>query len=109
PAPGVSVGRAGRGVVPEELRTSAPPSGDERLLPAFEALADPDVLTVSVDVFDTLLWRRVAEPVDAFVLLGEQLAGELALADDVTPAVFAKLRAAAENRAREVSTARGGG
>src|SRR5437879_5074605 len=94
--PGAGTGGANRGVAPEELRPQEPLSADQRLAPAFEALADGSLQAVSVDVFDTLLWRAVAEPVDAFVLLGERLAAAGALADDAPPAVFAKLREAAE-------------
>ncbi|MDX6644206.1 MAG: hypothetical protein QOD76_2168, partial [Solirubrobacteraceae bacterium] len=106
---GAGVGDTARGVAPEQLRASAPASEDSRLAPAFEALGAPGVEAVSVDVFDTLLWRKLPEPVDAFVLLGQRLAADGALADDVTPGVFAKLREAAEKRAREVSSGRGRG
>lgn len=54
---------------------------------------------LSVDVFDTLLWRAVPEPVDAFGLVGEaqQAAGHLAVSAEGFPA----LRAGAEAMARE--------
>src|SRR5205807_1711323 len=104
---GTSVGGTRHGVAPEQLRASTASIVDQRLAPAFDALADGGLKAVSVDIFDTLLWRKVAEPVDAFVLLGERLAADGMLADDVTPAVFAKLRAAAERRARDVSRAGG--
>ena len=38
------------------------PTTDARLAPAFDALATGRVRVLSVDVFDTLLFRRVAEP-----------------------------------------------
>lgn len=53
---------------------------------------------LSLDVFDTLLWRVVPEPVDAFPLVGRSLsaAGHLQLPAEA----FAPLRVAAEGRAR---------
>lgn len=56
------------------------------------------VKVLSLDVFDTLLWRVVPEPVDAFPLVGRSLlaAGHL----QVPAEAFAPLREAAEARAR---------
>lgn len=82
---------------------------DARLAPAYAALAGEDISVVSVDVFDTLLWRKVPEPADAFPLVGQRLADHGALADDVWPRVFAELRVAAEKRARAAQRAAGGG
>src|SRR5690242_18249715 len=48
-------------------------SADARLTHAFALVADPSVRVVSFDVFDTLLFRAVAEPEDAFELLGARL------------------------------------
>ncbi len=76
------------------------PTTDARLAPAFDALATGRVRVLSVDVFDTLLFRRVAEPVDAFELIGARLRERGALSPDTTPAVFAHVRRAAERRAR---------
>ncbi|HEX2191660.1 MAG TPA: HAD hydrolase-like protein [Acidimicrobiales bacterium] len=55
---------------------------------------------LSLDVFDTLVWRTVPEPVDAFVLLGENLRTQGVLRDGVPPELFARLRERAELRAR---------
>jgi FMN phosphatase YigB (HAD superfamily) len=96
-----------------ELLGPQPPaagqSADARLAPAFSALDGDDIAVVSVDVFDTLLWRRVAEPENAFALVGARLAQRGMLADDVWPDVFAGLRAEAEERARAAQRAAGGG
>jgi FMN phosphatase YigB (HAD superfamily) len=73
---------------------------DRRLGPALSALAAGQVKVLSVDVFDTLLWRRVPEPKDAFLLLGRRLAAEGRLAAHVNPVAFAELRHAAEKAAR---------
>lgn len=90
------------------LRRCAPPSPmnpptpaicDARLTPAVRILEDEPIAVLSLDVFDTLLWRRVGEPVDVFHLVGHQLR-ERGLFDELEPAVFARLRCAAEARAR---------
>jgi FMN phosphatase YigB (HAD superfamily) len=87
----------------------APPVPDARLGPAFAELAQDGVAVLSLDVFDTLLWRRVAEPADAFVLVAHRLRGRGALAAGVTVEEFALLRRAAEKRAREQRRERGEG
>ncbi|MDP9019918.1 MAG: HAD family hydrolase, partial [Actinomycetota bacterium] len=56
---------------------------------------------LSLDVFDTLLWRVVPEPVDAFLLVGRALEAEGHLR--VPPEGFARLREAAEVEARATS------
>lgn len=65
-----------------------------------------DLLTV--DVFDTLLWRTVPAPADAFVLMGERLRERGMLADAVTPIGFMRLRQAAERAARQRASAQRG-
>lgn len=55
---------------------------------------------LSLDIFDTLLWRTVPEPVDAFVLLGHRLHELGKLSSRVSVPVFARLRQEAEARAR---------
>lgn len=86
--------------------TAEPPSNesspDVRIAQALEILRREPISVLSLDVFDTLLWRMVPEPVDAFVLLGRHLGDLGHLADHVTPALFARLRQHAEGRAREV-------
>ena len=72
-----------------------------RLKEAFRLVSDPVVSVLSLDVFDTLIWRKVAEPVDAFVLVGERLRDETLTVNHVDSAVFQRLRVAAERRARE--------
>lgn len=88
---------------------TAPSSDDVRLEPAFEAVASGRLRALSVDVFDTLLFRRVTDPVDAFELVGRRLREQGALAAGRTPAVFARAREAAEARARERRRAAGDG
>ncbi len=74
---------------------------DHRLMAAKEGLAVGRYQALSVDVFDTLLWRCVPEPADVFMVLGRQLAAAGRLAAHVAPAAFADLRRLAERAARE--------
>lgn len=68
------------------------------------SLLDSDLADgLCLDVFDTLLFRTVPEPVQAFLVLGARLAEEGRLPVGVTPHVFAQLRVEAERRARERS------
>lgn len=64
-------------------------------------LAQGRVRVLSVDVFDTLLWRRVPEPFDLFLVLGQDLAEAGKLASEVSVTGFAELRRTAERAARE--------
>ncbi|MDP9408248.1 MAG: HAD hydrolase-like protein, partial [Actinomycetota bacterium] len=57
---------------------------------------------VSVDVFDTLVWRTVAEPVHAFPMVADRLREEELLAPHVTSESFFHLRIRAEEQARAV-------
>ena len=94
-----------------EARARPPaPDGDARLVPAFERLAGDERLRVlSLDVFDTLLFRKLHEPIDAFPLIAVRLRERGALAEGVTPELFARLRRAAEERARRRLREQGGG
>ena len=60
-----------------------------------------DVDVLSLDVFDTLLLRRVARPVDAFVVLGARLDALGTLPRGVSAETFARLRRDAELQARK--------
>ena len=73
---------------------------DVRLNQAHGLLEQGAFDVLSLDIFDTLLWRMVPEPVDAFVLLGERLDERGVLNSQVTPQLFARLREQAERRAR---------
>lgn len=76
-------------------------SEDSRLGAALKLLAREPISVLSLDVFDTLLWRVVPEPVDAFVLLGRRLRDLGHLPHHVSPDLFARLRETAEARARD--------
>jgi FMN phosphatase YigB (HAD superfamily) len=73
---------------------------DARLTRAISLLSNPDVRVLSLDVFDTLVWRRAPEPVDVFPMIAPRLRERGHLTEQVTPRVFQKLRIAAEARAR---------
>ena len=71
----------------------------------WDAVARPSVTVVTTDVFDTLVWRQVPEPVHAFPIVGTRLAEARLLADGVSPTGFGALRRQAEVRARELLAA----
>lgn len=64
-------------------------------------LAAGGLQVLSLDVFDTLIWRRMPEPADVFLLLARDLAARGHLAPHVSPVQFVELRRAAERAARE--------
>ena len=83
--------------------------GDARLGHAWSHLDSGGADALSVDVFQTLLWRLVPEPAHAFLLLGERLAAAGRLPADVTSGQFAHFRMLAEEQARrQVLASRGG-
>jgi len=73
---------------------------DVRLREVWSLLESGGAEALTLDVFDTLLWRTVPEPKHAFLLLGQRLADAGALPDAVTPGQFARLRVQAEHQAR---------
>ena len=75
-------------------------ASDPRLQRAWQLLQSPGVAALSLDVFDTVLWRAVPEPVQAFALLGRRLQDRSLLPSDVSPEGFASLRILAERAAR---------
>ncbi|MHB1533665.1 MAG: HAD family hydrolase [Acidimicrobiales bacterium] len=86
---------------PAPTAAQLPDGQDHRLTDAYRRLADGAVSLLCLDVFDTLLWRRVPRPSDAFVLLARRLADKGYLSTWHTPVSFRRLRMAAELRARE--------
>ncbi len=75
-------------------------SDDLRLVEAFRVLEREQISVLSLDVFDTLVWRIVPEPVDAFLLLGQRLHDRGHLSPHVPVELFARLRERAERKAR---------
>ncbi len=74
---------------------------DLRLLQIAEISAKPAIKAVSTDIFDTLVWRGVPRPVDAFIAVADRLRGLGMLSDTLAPEAFAALRREAETTARE--------
>ena len=94
-SPGVPVALA----MPSPTRPG-PAATDARLVEAVELVTGGDVSVLSLDVFDTLLWRKVPEPMAAFALLGARLHDTGVLARDLDIGGFAELRSRAESAAR---------
>ena len=74
---------------------------DARLLDIVEWIDRGSFDVLTLDVFDTVLWRKVYEPVDAFVLFGEQLRRDGVIPASMSGDVFAVLRRSAEELARK--------
>ena len=64
------------------------------------AIAERSCAVLTLDVFDTILWRRVPRPADAFVLLAEALRRSGACPAWITGATFRHMRITAEAEAR---------
>jgi len=92
---------------PRSLDAAASRLDDHRLEELEATLRAPGVSVLSLDCFDTLLWRRVPKPTDAFLLLGEELVARSALAGGISAKTFANMRIAAEAIARSRKTRQG--
>jgi FMN phosphatase YigB (HAD superfamily) len=64
-------------------------------------IADKSCSVLSLDVFDTVLWRRVPRPTDMFGILGARLRASGRCPAWVTDATFRRMRIIAEQKARE--------
>ncbi len=85
---------------PTDTAPAPPEIQDVRLVPVWDAISSPAVKAVSTDVFDTLLWRTVPEPIDAFPVVARRLRERGLLCPDLDVHGFARLREAAERRVR---------
>src|SRR4051794_10048155 len=85
------------------------PCADARLAEAFALVESDEIAVLSLDVFDTVLWRKVAEPREAFDLIAARLRARGALAPGIDDAEWATLRREAEKRARAEKRDRGEG
>ncbi|MEU8798982.1 HAD family hydrolase [Spirillospora sp. NPDC048819] len=70
-------------------------------------IADRTCSLLSLDIFDTVLWRRVPRPTDTFALLGSRLRDAGLCPPWMTDATMRRLRIAAENTARRSRDALG--
>ncbi|HEX7443582.1 MAG TPA: HAD hydrolase-like protein, partial [Acidimicrobiales bacterium] len=73
---------------------------DRRFEPIDEAVRSARTRVLSVDVFDTLLWRRVPKPTDVHLLVGRRLADQGALVGHIDAYGYSRLRILAEAEAR---------
>lgn len=79
---------------------AVPGLGHATLAELRDLALSPSVAVVTTDVFDTVVWRRVAEPVEAFSIVGERLRDRGMLSDALTPWAFGNLRRSAEEEVR---------
>jgi FMN phosphatase YigB (HAD superfamily) len=80
--------------------TVVPGLGHGTLAELRDLALSPSVEVVTTDIFDTVVWRRVAEPVDAFAIVGKRLAERGALAETLSPWAFGNVRRLAEGNVR---------
>lgn len=64
-------------------------------------IVDKSCAVLSLDIFDTVLWRRVPRPTDVFGILGSRLRASGKCPSWITDATFRRMRIAAEQAARE--------
>lgn len=77
---------------------------DHLLSRAERLVGDRSCSVLSLDVFDTLLWRRVPRPPDVFAMLGARLRGDGCCPEWIDDATFRRMRIDAEQRARRSTT-----
>ena len=66
----------------------------------YNVIADRSCSVLSLDIFDTVLWRRVPHPTDLFGILGARLRHDGLCPPWVTDASFRRMRLVAEHQAR---------
>ena len=91
-APGTSSTRPsgrGRQAGPGSEPRTVPATTDARLEEARALVASREIDVLSLDVFDTLLWRKVPHPHNVFALLALRLIEEKALDQDLDAGAFA--------------------
>lgn len=74
--------------------------GELHLSKVYELIDSGKVKLLSLDIFDTLLWRKVPHPIDLFLILGQKLKEEGWLIEAITPECFADLRILSEQVSR---------
>jgi len=75
-------------------------SQDSRLVTVYDKIDAGTIDVLSIDIFDTLLWRKVVLPVDVFLILGKRLKTEGWLIDALPAEGFVELRYMAEQLTR---------
>ncbi|WP_433869067.1 HAD family hydrolase [Saccharopolyspora sp. CA-218241] len=86
----------------EEVRAE-PAAPNRQIELALRLVSDRSCAVLSLDVFDTVLWRRVPRPSDAFGMLGSRLRERGWYPSWITDATFRRMRIEAEHRARRRS------
>ncbi len=76
---------------------------DSRLISAYEAIDSGKVEILSLDIFDTLLWRKTATFKDLFFILGRRLKNEGWFIPGVRAENFCELRVLAKHKAQKES------
>lgn len=82
------------------------PFADPRLVELAGRIESGVYDLLSLDVFDTLVWRAVARPSDAFFLLADELYARGAMRPSASRESFVATRIQAETRARECGGSR---
>lgn len=77
-----------------------PPSTDAQISALRDLLASRPQAALSLDCFDTILWRAVPKPTDVFMMIGERLLEHGLLRKEISPRLFTRMRVLAEQAAR---------
>lgn len=83
-----------------ELPSRPAPRPDARLRELCALVDSGDFDLLSLDVFDTLVWRRVPQPADVFFLLADEVRASGGLFDSSSRESFVSERIRADERAR---------
>ncbi|HAT8606384.1 hypothetical protein [Legionella pneumophila] len=73
----------------------------ECLAPAYTLISSGDIKLLSLDVFDTLLFRRCNKPTDVFFYQHGLLRAQQLISESIAPSEWEKLRILAEQEARK--------
>ncbi|GAB3902934.1 hypothetical protein GCM10029964_094140 [Kibdelosporangium lantanae] len=81
--------------------TDAQEAGHPLLEDVHRIIADRSCSVLTLDIFDTVLWRRVPRPADVFGILGARLRAAGLCPEWVSDATFRQMRIKAEAKARD--------
>jgi FMN phosphatase YigB (HAD superfamily) len=87
--------------------TDAQEAGHPLLENVHRIIADRSCSVLTLDIFDTVLWRRVPRPADVFGILGARLRAAGLCPEWVTDATFRQMRIRAEKKSRKSRDALG--
>lgn len=80
-----------------------PMAGNPKIATLQRMVTDGSCAVLSLDIFDTILWRRVPRPTDVFAILANRLKRDGMCPDWLPEAAFRRMRIAAEQAARHRS------